>query len=141
MLLPETKALLVWLAITVALVLVTAVLGRRGRRRPHIVSAVTTTAALVYTIYRAEVLGRVLDIPPTVKWIHLTFANLAFVAFLCVVATGLRLFRLEEALRRRLHRRAVVAFLVLVGIATATGTWMLYRSSPRAVAPAAASVR
>ena len=129
--LPQVRDLIIWLALTILLAGVTALLGRAARRRAHVVSAALTSGTLFYTIYRAEVLGRVLVIPFTIKVIHLVFANTAFVAFLVVVATGLRLLRLEERQRRRWHRRAVVTFLVATVIATATGTWMLLQSQPR----------
>lgn len=129
--LPQVQDLIIWLVVTILLAGITALLGRAALRRVHVTMAVITSVALTVTIYRAEVLGRLLVIPPLIKWVHLTFANIAFVAFLVVVATGLRLLRLEQARRRLWHRRAVIVFLVGTVVATVTGSWMLLRSQPR----------
>ena len=117
--------------LTLAVVLVTALLGRFGRRRPHVVSALFAGCSLGYTVYLAEMLGRGLVIPRGILIIHLVFANSAALSFILVVLSGSRLFRLEQAMRRTWHRRAVMMFLVLVVLAAGTGTYMISQAAAR----------
>ena len=124
----EAKALILSLGLTLAVAAMTALLGRLSRRRTHVASAVATTLAFAYTVYLAEVLGGRLQIPRPILVVHLVFANLATLAYLVVVVSGVRLLRREAAERRRLHRRAIVALAVLALLATASGLYMLTRS-------------
>jgi hypothetical protein len=118
------------LGVTAALVLFTAWLGRLGRRRAHLAAAAVAVTAFGYTVFAAEQLGRVLEFPRLTLGVHLVFANLGLLALVGVIATGTRLFLREEASRRRWHRRLIGAFLTLLTLATATGTWMLLHSTP-----------
>ena len=116
---------------TVVIVAITAMLGRLGRRAPHLSAALVSALALAYTVYLAENLGRAWVIPRSALVIHLIFANSGALAFLVVVFTGARLWRRDDPGRRRLHRRMVVLFLVMVVLAGSTGTWMLQLAQPR----------
>ena len=118
-------------AATVVAVAVTALLGRKARRRAHFVAAAVSAGLLVWAIYLAETLGRTLLMPRGPLLVHLVFANAGAVAFLTVVATGVRLARTTTGGRRRWHRRAVVAFLLLVVAAACTGTYMVLQAVPR----------
>ena len=133
---PQVPGFLASLAITVVAVGVTLALGRLGKRKPHVASATVTALLLAYTIYLAEMLGRLLVMPRQILVIHLVFANAGALAFIMVVITGSRLFWLEDPARRRWHRRAVVVFIVLVLCTISTGTYLLTQSRPRTAASA-----
>ena len=118
-------------ALTLVLVAIAAILGRLARRRPHVATATVAGVSLCYTIYLAEKLGGVVTIPRRLLVIHLVFANLAALAFIVVVVSGVRLFRSEEARRRRWHRAAVIAFIALTVLSAGTGTHMLTHATSR----------
>lgn len=118
-------------ALTLGVVAVAAVLGRLARRRPHVATATVAGVLLAYTVYLAEMLGTVVIIPRRLLVVHLVFANLAALAFIVVVVSGVRLFRSDQSARRRWHRGAVIAFIALTVLSAGTGTHMLMNATAR----------
>jgi hypothetical protein len=124
----STALFVVNLGVTVALLAVTILAGKRARRRLHYAAAVLTLIALAAAIVQAELYGRDYDFPALRLRVHLAcaFASLACIPW--VVVTGLRLRVRPHA--RPGHQRAVAAFVVLTAAAILTAVWMLLAATP-----------
>ncbi|MEZ5965731.1 MAG: hypothetical protein R3F56_17990 [Planctomycetota bacterium] len=114
---------------TLLLVALTIVQGWRGRRRAHLVLALTSVASLTLTIVLAERMGATRTFPRDAMRIHLWFAKSAALAVVPVALTGAVLWR--RPTWRPVHRTVVVLFLLLTVAATATGTWVFSLSEPK----------
>lgn len=118
------------LCVTLLLVVLALVTGRRGRRRAHVRTVLAVFASLLVTILCAERLGRSYDLQAAgmITPVHLTLAKITTLAFLGPVATGLWLWR--DPRGRTWHRRTVALALGLTTAALVTGTWMILAAEP-----------
>lgn len=116
-------------ATTLALAGATVLTGATRRRRAHFWLAPLTVVMLTITILLTERLVRAVEFPPDEMRIHLFFAKTAALLVLPVAVTGLLLARRPRL--RKLHRFAVVAFLLFTVTATGTGIWVFSLSTPR----------
>jgi hypothetical protein len=120
-----------WASFLVTLVLFAGavVTGWRGRRRAHFVLAPLAIAMLAVTIVLTERLVQAVVFPEHEMRIHLALAKTAAGLVLLAAATGLATVRFPAA--RRIHRVAVIGFLVATVAATCTGIWVFSLSTPR----------
>ena len=125
-----------WAGFVLTLVAAAAALvtGRTGRRRAHYASAVSAVVVLGFTIYFARRLTEARELPGPELEFHLIFAKSGAVLVLPVIATGLWMAWTKGRSRvaRICHRSAVVLWLLVVLVATATGIWMYSLSTPLA---------
>lgn len=118
------------LAVTVVLLGLTVLTGRRGRRAVHYCAAVLTLLALAGAIVQAELYGRAYEFPALRLRVHLGFAFASLACIPWVVITGLRLRASPRA--RPGHRRAVTSFITLTVAAILTAVWMMLAATPLA---------
>lgn len=118
------------LAVTCVLLVVAMALGHRHRLRGHVIAVGAFVAALLVTLYLAETLGRRFDFGELPMKVHMPFAYLTAGALLLPLGSGVLHWARRCSLR--LHRAAVVLFLVLVTGALSTGVWMWTTRRPKA---------
>lgn len=117
------------LVLTVVLLVLAAAAGFRRARRAHYALVAATTLSLVLAIVQAEMFGRGYVFAPERLRIHLTCAFAALACLPGVAWSGLGLARGRRP--RRVHRRWVSAFALLVLAAVASAAWMFGNAEPR----------
>ena len=104
-------------------------LGHKGRVNAHIAAILVFLAGFAVTVYFADRTGRVYDLDARWKAIHLPLAFTATAATLLPVATGFLHWRGKTSLR--LHKAAIVLFLLPFVAASVTGGIMLVHSTAK----------
>jgi len=128
---------LVALALTVLLLVALVVTGHKGQRSAHYALVVLTLASLVWAVREAEVYGQGLvfeGAAESVRTIHFVFVGCVLALLPVMVVTGVRLARVEDPARRRLHAKMAYAFLVMVLVTCTLGAAMTMMAEPIAVA-------
>ena len=126
----NTSLFLANLAVTVLLLVVTLVTGKRGRRRAHFIAAPLTVVSLTLAVWQAELYGRDFDFDAVRLNIHLVCAGLSLAALPGTIWTGLRLIRVPQV--RLAHKRWVGIFVICTVLAVATACWMFLTAVPKA---------
>lgn len=130
-------ALILWLAATVLLLAAVAWSGAAARRRLHYALVLAMLAALTLAIRAAEAVGRSLTYTgtaATLKDWHFVSVGLTFALLFALIASGVRLHRLECPRRRKQHKLLAAAFVVAVLTTSALGTGMTALADPREAA-------
>lgn len=102
--------------------------GLGGRRRQHYTWVGLTLILLLGAIWQAELFGRRFEFESWRLRLHLACAFSALVVLPGVAWSGVGLARARVA--RRIHRRWVVGFVVLVCLAVLTAGWMFLSAEP-----------
>ncbi len=116
---------LITLGITLVLLGLVVVTGKRSQRRRHLPLVALTLITLGATIYFAERLGEHYDFSSGQKIhdVHIFLAKTTVVAYLLPIATGL--WTIRDARRRTLHGRVALTVLGLTVLTAVTGVAML----------------
>jgi hypothetical protein len=119
---PPTLWFIAFLGLTVLLLGLDIVTGKRRRRRLHLACVACTWPVLVTTIVLAETVGKFWRFPFTPLTVHLCFAYAASgAAFLASLAGFLHL---KGRIARGVHARLAWLFVGLALAATLTGIWI-----------------
>lgn len=120
-----TAGFVVFLATTLALLVLVVLTGLAAKRRWHIPLVVASVGALAMTIHYALLLGKLYDLPAA-GWItpvHLAIARVATACYLLPVVTGIRTIFVPST--RRLHRKVAFLVLAMTLLTAITGTAMI----------------
>lgn len=118
------------LVLTVVLLVLAAVAGFRGARRAHYALVTATILSLGLAVVQAELFGRGFVFAPLRLRVHLACAFAALACLPGVAWSGIALARGRRP--RRVHRRWVSGFALLVLAAVASAAWMFGDAQPRA---------
>lgn len=120
-----------FLAFTTAGIVATLITGKKGLRRPHLLSVIATTVLLLATLYFAKETGKILDFPKDRHDVHMPLARTAFYSLLAPVTTGI--LHWFGKIGKRGHRIAVGIFLVALAAALGTGAWMMMGATAKPI--------
>jgi len=120
-----TTGFFVFLAATIAFLILTVITGLRSMRKLHLSCVACSLLSLATAVWYAYDLGEVYDLEAA-GWItpfHLGLAKVATVMYLLPLVTGIRTIFVPTT--RRLHRNMAFLVLFMTALAAITGAWML----------------
>lgn len=112
------------LALTVVLVCLSLWTGKRGVRPTHYLTVVVTVICLLFAIIQAEMYGRNYSFVAWKLNVHLAFATACLISLAPLVWSGLELRNKPAA--RKLHKRWIRVFLILLGLTLLTACTMFF---------------
>ena len=114
--------------LTLVLLGMAVLAGRRARRRRHIAFVASALAALGLTIWFALALGKIYDLKTAgiITPIHLTLAKVTTAAYALPIVAGLMTLRSPSM--RPVHKKLAYVVLAMTVLCAITGTIMILRA-------------
>lgn len=122
---------LVFLVVTLALLALAVVTGRRAFRRRHLTCVVLAFASLGATIYFAEKLGHGYDLESAgdLYTFHLTIAKTTVAIYLLPLVTGIATLRRPRW--RKLHGKVAWIVILATLVTAVSGAAMVLSAEPK----------